>query len=188
MAAPCLAVRLPPRAASASMPCSTAATSESDPNACVDQFLVNCHKRPCDPSLANQCNDANAIAWRQLRLTVGHARSSKRDSHEQAASAKLTLSHAFLPRAQYHWTSRVLMIPMTSRLQGPSNTADQLRSGAPARLAGGGTGRHLSLPFGCRPGLRQLHPLVGRPAQSTSSAMDLTSTSAPALSSSALVP
>jgi len=43
----------------------------------------------------------------------------------------------------------------------PSNTADQLRSGAPAQPAGGGTGRHLSLPFGCRPELRQLHPLVG---------------------------
>jgi hypothetical protein len=44
-----------------------------------------------------------------------------------------------------------------------SNTADQLRSGAPVRLARGGTGRHLSVPYGCRPVLRQLHPLVGRP-------------------------
>ena len=42
----------------------------------------------------------------------------------------------------------------------PPNTADQLRSGAPVRLAGGGTGRHLSLQYGCRPELRQLHPLV----------------------------
>jgi hypothetical protein len=42
----------------------------------------------------------------------------------------------------------------------PPNTADQLRSGAPVRLAGGGTGRHLAPPFGCRPELRQLHPLV----------------------------
>jgi hypothetical protein len=41
-----------------------------------------------------------------------------------------------------------------------SNTADQLRSGAPVRLARGGTGRHLSVPYGCRPELRQLHPLV----------------------------
>ncbi len=40
------------------------------------------------------------------------------------------------------------------------NTADQLRSGAPVPPAGGGTGRHLSLPFGCRPELRLLHPLV----------------------------
>src|SRR5512147_2005565 len=38
----------------------------------------------------------------------------------------------------------------------PPNTADQLRSGAPVRLAGGGTGRHLSLQYGCRPELRQL--------------------------------
>jgi hypothetical protein len=44
----------------------------------------------------------------------------------------------------------------------PSNTADQLRSGAPVHPAGGGTGRHLSLPYGCRPELRQLHPLVRR--------------------------
>jgi hypothetical protein len=55
-------------------------------------------------------------------------------------------------------------------LHGPSNTADQLRSGAPVRLAGGGTGRHLSLPNGCRPELRQLHPLVLRPHGSASEA------------------
>ena len=47
---------------------------------------------------------------------------------------------------------------------GRSNTADQLRSGAPVRLAGGGTGRHLSLQYGCRPELRQLHPLVRWPS------------------------
>src|SRR4030042_1085076 len=47
------------------------------------------------------------------------------------------------------------------------NTADQLRSGAPVGLAGGGTGRHLSLPYGCRPELRQLHPLVRRPRVSS---------------------
>ena len=40
------------------------------------------------------------------------------------------------------------------------NTRDQLRSGAPVRLAGGGTGRHLSLQYGCRPELRQLHRVV----------------------------
>src|SRR5512147_2981320 len=45
-------------------------------------------------------------------------------------------------------------------LQKSSNTADQLRSGAPVRLADGGTGRHLSSQYGCRPELRQLHPLV----------------------------
>jgi hypothetical protein len=43
------------------------------------------------------------------------------------------------------------------------NTADQLRSGAHVHPAGGGTGRHLSSPYGCRPELRQLHPLVGWP-------------------------
>jgi hypothetical protein len=46
------------------------------------------------------------------------------------------------------------------RLLSPSKTADQLRSGAPVRPLRGGTGRHLSLPYGCRPELRQLHPLV----------------------------
>jgi hypothetical protein len=46
---------------------------------------------------------------------------------------------------------------------GPPNTADKLRSGAPVQVAGGGTGRHLSLAYGCRPELRQLHPLVRRP-------------------------
>ena len=45
---------------------------------------------------------------------------------------------------------------------GPPITADQLRSGAPVHLAGGGTGRHLVLQFGCRHELRQLHPLVRR--------------------------
>jgi hypothetical protein len=48
-----------------------------------------------------------------------------------------------------------------------SNTADQLRSGAPVRHAGGGTGRHLSSQYGCRPELRQLHPLVRRRPSST---------------------
>jgi hypothetical protein len=42
---------------------------------------------------------------------------------------------------------------------GPPNTGDKLPSGAPVHVAGGGAGRHLVLPFGCRPELRQLHPL-----------------------------
>jgi hypothetical protein len=45
---------------------------------------------------------------------------------------------------------------------GPPNTGDKLRSGARAHPSRAGTGRHLSSPFGCRPELRQLHPLVGR--------------------------
>jgi len=49
----------------------------------------------------------------------------------------------------------------------PHNTADQLRSGAPVHPAGGGTGRHLRSPFGCRPELRQLHPLVRRRSHTT---------------------
>jgi hypothetical protein len=53
--------------------------------------------------------------------------------------------------------------PDHSSLRLSANTADQLRSGAPVRLACGGTGRHLSLQYGCRPDLRQLHPLVRRP-------------------------
>ena len=48
-------------------------------------------------------------------------------------------------------------------IQGPPNTADQLRSGAPVRLAVGGRGRHLSSSYGCRSELRQLHPLVRQP-------------------------
>ncbi len=52
------------------------------------------------------------------------------------------------------------------------NTADQLRSGAPVRLAGGGTGRHLSLQYGCRPELRQLHPLVRRPRSTPCALVD----------------
>jgi hypothetical protein len=48
------------------------------------------------------------------------------------------------------------------RTPGPPNTADQLRSGAPVRPCRGRTGRHLSLQYGCRPWLRQLHPLVRR--------------------------
>ncbi len=44
----------------------------------------------------------------------------------------------------------------------PSNTGDKLRSGASRRGAAERTGRHLSLPYGCRPELRQLHPLVRR--------------------------
>jgi hypothetical protein len=50
--------------------------------------------------------------------------------------------------------------PVRSLTPSLPNTADQLRSGAPVNLASGGTGRHLSLPYGCRPELRQLHPLV----------------------------
>ena len=56
--------------------------------------------------------------------------------------------------------SRRILSPLPSC---QSNTRDQLRSGDPARLPGGGTGRHLVLPFGCRPELRQLHRVVRRP-------------------------
>jgi hypothetical protein len=64
-----------------------------------------------------------------------------------------------------HWfrkpASVGLDVPPLSTPGCLSNTADQLRSGAPVQLADGGTGRHLSSPYGCRPELRQLHPLVG---------------------------
>ena len=43
----------------------------------------------------------------------------------------------------------------------PSNAADQLRSGAFVYLRRGRTRRRLCLQYGCRPELRQLHPLVG---------------------------
>src|SRR5512139_2765485 len=55
-------------------------------------------------------------------------------------------------------TNRIMCL--SAHPDGTPNTADQLRSGAPVHPAGGGTGRHLVLPFGCRPELRQLHPLV----------------------------
>ena len=61
----------------------------------------------------------------------------------------------------------------------PPNTADQLRSGAPVRPAGGGTGRHLSSQYGCRPELRQLHPLVRwRPTATLLTRRDTSSPSA----------
>jgi hypothetical protein len=61
-----------------------------------------------------------------------------------------------------HDVSTWLSHSLRSLSPSPQNTADQLRSGAPVRPAGGGTGRHLSLQYGCRPELRQLHPLVRR--------------------------
>ena len=72
------------------------------------------------------------------------------------------LRHAvmsYVSEPGYPWPDSVEWLPTPS----PSNTADQLRSGAPVHPGGGGTGRHLSLPFGCRPELRQLHPLVRQP-------------------------
>ena len=60
--------------------------------------------------------------------------------------------------AQAHFTQLALSPPPDSSLgsfrsssSSPPNTADQLRSGAPVHLAGGGRGRHLSSPYGVPP-------------------------------------
>ena len=62
-------------------------------------------------------------------------------------------------RSRVLWLFVVAVHPPRAPMGRP-NTPDQLRSGAPVQGGGGGTGRHLVCSSGCRPELRQLHPVV----------------------------
>jgi hypothetical protein len=93
---------------------------------------------------------------RRTQARKSHARDPTSDTCQGRSNAPLCLERS----QAWCMVRRRSRSPPRPSPDGTSNTADQLRSGAPVRPAGGGTGRHLVLPFGCRPELRQLHPLV----------------------------
>ena len=183
MAAPCLAFRVPPRASSASCACSPASLGSSS---ATSVHAVRSLHVQMEPSQLHRYASLGPQAPRPVRRlvrrkdpaflrSVGPSHASEVHAAQQAIDRTATQvrqggcghSSVLPSHAAQHPDSAAITsaapLPQGVARPGRANTADQLRSGAPVRLAGGGTGRHLSLPYGCRPELRQLHRVVRQP-------------------------